>query len=551
MGSKAIEFNILNTEYNITKETVLVLMSTYNRTEPIIKSVESIINQNYSNVLLHIVDDNSTENVIGLLTDYITKNEINNVIISKKHTNTGPYVNFNHILKYHLNDNFGYWVLQGSDDVSDPKRISTLVECLNNNSNLNACRSKYVREDEVLVPKYGDSMLIYKKNVLLELGYYDNNRFGADSDYHNRIVLKYGKIAHTPQTLYYAEADDTRLTKKHNNKDREQYVQKIKLDYKKSLYRKFIDVSRDSVVFGVATILDRKDSLKKTIDSIINQIDKLIVYQNGYYELFDFLQHPKIEVISSLHTGIDMGDAGKFYRLLEYDNCYYFSIDDDLIYPQSYVEDTLKRYNELGGDNVVTYHGRTFDSFPIQSYYNSKCERYACLQTVVNDRQIQFGGTGVMCFHTSLLKIPFKYFKNPNMADIWVGKYCIENGIKIICLKHEKGYINYIKQSTTIYDEESKNDKVQTDVVNSIDFNIKVEEIFIIEPITIQTEYPTIEIVKPELTKKQINYDKINSIFQNNNPKVILQQQPKQETGNLRLNSETFSKIQRPKKRLR
>ena len=74
-----IEFNILNTKYNITKETVLVLMSTYNRTAPIIKSVDSIVNQNYSNVLLHIVDDNSTENVIGLLTDYITKNEINNV----------------------------------------------------------------------------------------------------------------------------------------------------------------------------------------------------------------------------------------------------------------------------------------------------------------------------------------------------------------------------------------------------------------------------------------------------------------------------------------
>ena len=53
-----------------------------------------------------------------------------------------------------------------------------------------------------------------------------------------------------------------------------------------------------------------------------------------------------------------------------------------------------------------------------------------------------------------------------------------------------------------------------------------------------ETQTPTIEIVKPELTKKQINYDKINSIFQISNPKVILQQQPKQETGNLKLNSE-------------
>ena len=54
-----------------------------------------------------------------------------------------------------------------------------------------------------------------------------------------------------------------------------------------------------------------------------------------------------------------------------------------------------------------------------------------------------------------------------------------------------------------------------------------------------------------EKTQKQINYDKINSIFQISGPKIISQQQPKQETSHLKLNSQTFSKIQKPKKRFK
>ncbi len=542
-----VEFNILNSEYSTNKDTVLVLLSTFNRIEPIIGSIESIVMQDYGNVLLHIIDDNSSEDVIGIISKYIIDNDLKNIILSKKNINSGPYINFNHILKYHINDNFGYWVLQGSDDISDVKRVSTLVNFLEKNQNFKYCRSKYVREDEQTTPKYGDSMVMCRKEVIHEIGYYDNNRFGGDSDYYNRLALRYGKTGDVVSTLYYANAGDNRLTKIHGTLDRKKYVDTINKEYKKSLYRDFIDVNRNSIVCGVATIYDRRDSLRETVKSIIDQVDKLIVYQNGYHEIFDFLQNPKIEVRSSLKTGVDMGDAGKFFRLNEYDNVYYFSIDDDLIYPKTYVSDMVKKCLEFDNKKVITHHGRSFNKFPIDSYYGSASERYACLHEVKSDVKVQFGGTGVMCFHTSLLKIPFGYFKNPNMGDIWVGKYCIENNIDIICLKHDKGYIKYIPQKTTIYDQEHKSDRVQTDVVNSIGFVEVISE----KPLTI---YDTVKIEpapKPELTQKQINYDKINSIFNVSNPKVVGKTEQKQKEQGIKLNSQTISQIQRPKKRFR
>jgi hypothetical protein len=256
-------------------------------------------------------------------------------------------------------------------------------------------------------------------------------------------------------------------------------------------------------------------------------------------EIPNFLHHNKINLF---FTDNSIGDAFKFLNLEKVDG-YYFSIDDDLIYPPTYVSDTIKRCKEFNNKKVVTYHGRNFPSFPISSYYRSASERYACLNKVKNDVKVQFGGTGVMCFHTSLMKIPIDYFKNANMADIWIGKYCIENNIEIICLKHDEGYMKYIPQKTTIYNEASKSDKIQTGLVNGL-FTPKIVETKIVE-----TKIEDQEVVKKntlktlELTQKQINYDKINSIFQKSNPKTITQAKNNQEVVNIKLNSATISKL--------
>lgn len=313
------------------------------------------------------------------------------------------------------------------------------------------------------------------------------------------------------------------------------------------------EFKEELIICGMATIYNRKNTLKTCIDSILPQVDKLIIYQNGYYEIFNFLKNPKIEVISSLITGVDMGDAGKFYRMNDFDNCYYFSVDDDLVYSDSYFSDTVRRVKEFNDEKVVTYHGRSFNKFPISSYYKSASERHACLHKVDKDVKIQFGGTGVMCFHTSLLKIPFKYFKHPNMADVWVGKYCIENNIDIICLKHDKGYLKYLEQDTTIFDQESKSDKIQTDLVNVLFapkiVETKIEERKIEDQEVVKKN--TLKTLKTlELTQKQINYEKINSIFNFNNPNIVSKEKQEKQIINLKLNTSIHSKMF-PKKKKR
>ena len=297
----------------------------------------------------------------------------------------------------------------------------------------------------------------------------------------------------------------------------------------------------------------RIDSLEKTIKSIYNQCDVINVALNDNHDNIPlFLYDTKINLFL---TDNSLGDAFKFMNLMNTNEGYFLSIDDDLIYPPNYVEYMVGKSKEYGDNKVITIHGRNFSKFPVGSYYRSATERYSCLTKVKNDVKVQFGGTGVMCFHSSLLKIPLSYFRVANMADVWVGKYCIENNIEIICAKHDEGYIGYTRPTSTIYDEHSRNDRIQTLVANSIyDKSIKLDfgntNIVENEVIPVKTDEKPIKITQTiEKSVKTINYDMVNQIF-NNTPshKSI---KPKTITGNstLKTNSSMINKLILSKKR--
>lgn len=218
-------------------------------------------------------------------------------------------------------------------------------------------------------------------------------------------------------------------------------------------------------IFNVSSY-NRINYLEKTINSIFDQSDKINISLNGNEEIPKSFVDKKINII---RTNNELGDAYKFF-FLEKENGYYFTIDDDLIYPDNYSEYMIEKFNEYDRKCVITLHGRSFNRFPVDSYYRSPVMSCHCLREVIEDRKIQFGGTGVMCFHTDLFKISIDYFKHANMADVWIGKFCMENNIDIICVKHEENFLKYqnIPDNLTIHSNYKNKDKIQTQIVNSI-----------------------------------------------------------------------------------
>ena len=195
-------------------------------------------------------------------------------------------------------------------------------------------------------------------------------------------------------------------------------------------------------IAGIATVNGRQESLVDTINSLHNQVDEVLVY-NGDIE----------------------GDKVKFTAYRK--DCFYFSCDDDLIYPPDYCDKMIEAYHR-NNKAIITNHGRIF-SPPITDYYKNGT-KFHCLHEVKEDVQVHCGGTGVMMF-TGQMDISLDMFKIKNMADIWIALLARKNKVPIICMKHDKDWIQHttkIDLNKTIHAMHVHDCVIQTGIINSV-----------------------------------------------------------------------------------
>lgn len=508
--------NLLGNNY-FNKEAVLIVVPVFNAQNTIQESIESLITQSYANVTIVAIDDCSTDNSAKILKKL--ESIYPNLTVCLSPVNLGTYNAINLGLYLVRNFEFSYFCIHGADDLMHSRKLELQLRQMESKQAL-GCIAGYSRVDintkNILKSSNsGHSMAVFKREVFDRLGYYYDSRFGSDSEYWQRFTKCFGrdKLCAVTKPLTDAYFGSDNLTQA--NHDKSQARLDLVKDYEflhkemDKTGRWFFDFSlleklsprSNQIICGLATIPGRKDSLEETVNSILPQVDKLIVYQNNFKDIYSFLESPKIDVISSLDTGIDMGDAGKFYKINSYPNHYYFSIDDDLIYPDDYVEKMLKKLKSYDDSIIVTLHGRILKK-NAKSYYKDIEENFRCLDQVVEDRFIHFGGTGVMAFHTSKFNMGFDTCKAPNMADIWVGLLARKEGIPILVVGHEANWLKYsekFNQDETIYRTYKSKHGIQDRSIQSFDSTQVVE----IKKMTL----------KHNLNNKQDNFKKKKIVF--------------------------------------
>lgn len=220
------------------------------------------------------------------------------------------------------------------------------------------------------------------------------------------------------------------------------------------------------ITANMATIPERQNIAELAIASIYDQVDKVRVYLNKFTHIPEFLKRDKIET----HIGEDLMSSGKFFWALNKEE-YYFSIDDDFIYPPFYVKehlDALKKYN----DNVViTLHGKRLKDVPIQSYFRDLTMSLHCLKYVPShkDYAVHILGAGVSVFNTNNISVDVNQFEYLFMDDIEVSKQLQIKGVPIYVRGHKEGYLKYMKPSVpTLHDIYVNHDIKQTEVINSL-----------------------------------------------------------------------------------
>ncbi len=210
----------------------------------------------------------------------------------------------------------------------------------------------------------------------------------------------------------------------------------------------------------IASIYGRENSLHKTVNSIINQVDKVYVMLNDYPSIPRWLEDGKIHAELLLN---ELGDGAKWLHCWD-EPSVCVCVDDDLILPYDFI-DTLRRGMALFG-GAISAHGKRYDKLPIEHYRRNFTANYRCLNAVAQSSPCHIIGTGVLMFDNQQVKFDSSLYEYKNIADVLFSRLCIQQGILMTVLAHRVGWIRYQPQKTTIWNT-SQDDTIPTMLVNN------------------------------------------------------------------------------------
>ncbi len=187
---------------------------------------------------------------------------------------------------------------------------------------------------------------------------------------------------------------------------------------------------------------DRYPASLECVMSLKGQVEKIYLCLNGFEDIPEDLNEEWIEVV---HFGQNLGDAARFFMLPEIDG-HLISCDDDLVYPETYVQDFLENHKRFP-NAILTHHGKTL-------YGNTLKSVAHCLkpQSVIYSK-IDMPGSGCSFFPSDKLHLlKFNALACLNMSDVHL--YCILRGETIYTCPRPPGYLKYIPppKGTTIWD---------------------------------------------------------------------------------------------------
>lgn len=228
----------------------------------------------------------------------------------------------------------------------------------------------------------------------------------------------------------------------------------------------------------MATYPARFKRLIQMLPTITKQLDRLVIYCNGYdLDGFGYLLKKakslagdcKVQFIDPAFADGDLRDMGKFWAWHRYRG-YIFLIDDDIMYPADYCEQHIKaiEYHH----NISTVHGRSLLKWPIETYIGDtkSCNYKRALNEYLS---CDIAGTGTVAFSTNDFQppeVPVSTLRaNAGMADIYFATLASTRNRDIILIPREPNWLTDATEpckQRSLYAEMKNSDRQQVKAIN-------------------------------------------------------------------------------------
>ena len=234
----------INQKYSSNNQKVSVIIPNYNNGLFIEKCINSILSNTWENLEVIFIDDLSTDNSLEIVKSKFSENP--KVRIYQNHTNMGTYYSINRGIILAT----GHYILNvGSDDFIEPDMIKVCMSSVIF-SNLRKkwgygvnFQRLYVKPNNINqithINRSNSFVFLFCRELFNRLGYFQNSRFGADSEYLKRAkfwgydldFIDLPKIYYNAYTIV-----GKNLTKTVTSETRREYIDKCTNILKKKEY---------------------------------------------------------------------------------------------------------------------------------------------------------------------------------------------------------------------------------------------------------------------------------------------------------------------------
>jgi len=196
---------------------------------------------------------------------------------------------------------------------------------------------------------------------------------------------------------------------------------------------------RGATVGGMATFPGRFDTLQRVVESIAPQLDCLFVYVNEADSIPNFLNIPNVIPLLGTQYAGNISANGKIFPLQFTEDCAYFSLDDDFIFPSDYVAKMKGLLNEFNSSVTLTVHGSIFA--PGAEWYYEKTVVYTARRALSAHKLVTLPGSGTFVFDQSSLKVRYEDFPPEPMVDLKFAILAREQNLPIICVARQEKWL--------------------------------------------------------------------------------------------------------------
>lgn len=192
-------------------------------------------------------------------------------------------------------------------------------------------------------------------------------------------------------------------------------------------------------VVGIATTGKRKKQLRLAANSLIDQVEAIHVWDNS--------------------TSKNLTDNGKFAFVDIFNTpVYYFSCDDDIIYPKDYISKTIEWIEEKGC--IISWHGRILNPM-FKKYYKADHKGFRYFEEVNECYTLDVAGTGVTGFRTDYFNPDIWQSEYKCMSDLVFSLEARKQGKVIITPPKGRGWIKGQEVDCSIYKTYADSDQSQ------------------------------------------------------------------------------------------